>query len=102
MSVKILKKDNFNAEVLECEGYAIVDFYADWCGPCKMMAPAIDAIAEERPDVSVGKVNVDLEGELAMEYGIMSIPTLVIFKDGEQINKTTGVKSKAAILALID
>lgn len=101
MSVKILNKENFGTEVLGYDGYAIVDFYADWCGPCKMMAPTVDSIAEENPDINVGKVNVDAEGELAAQYGVMSIPTLVIFKDGKEINRSVGAKSKAAILALL-
>ena len=80
---------------------ALIDFYADWCGPCKMMAPVIDKIAEENPDLNVAKVNVDNESELAAKFGIMSIPTLVIFKDGKEINRSLGAKSKTAILALL-
>ncbi len=101
MSVKNLNNENFKAEILDRDGVAIVDFYADWCGPCKMMAPVIDKIAEENPDINVAKVNVDLEGELAAQYGVMSIPTLVIFKDGKEINRSVGAKNKNAILALL-
>ena len=101
MSVKNLNNENFNAEVLDRDGISIVDFYADWCGPCKMMAPVIDKIAEENPELNVAKVNVDHEGELAAQFGIMSIPTLVIFKDGREINRSLGAKNKSAILALL-
>ncbi len=101
MSVKNLNNENFKSEILDREGIAIVDFYADWCGPCKMMAPTIDKIAEENPELNVAKVNVDLDGELAQRYGVMSIPTIVIFKDGKEINRSVGAKSKAGILALL-
>ncbi|MBQ4560854.1 MAG: thioredoxin [Clostridia bacterium] len=101
MSVKKLNLNNFEDEILKRDGVAIVDFYADWCGPCKMVAPVLDRIAEEREDVTVGKVNVDLDGELAAQYGVMSIPTLVIFKDGKEINRSVGAKNKAGILALL-
>lgn len=101
MSVKKLNLNNFENEILKRDGVAIVDFYADWCGPCKMVAPVLDRIAEEREDVTVGKVNVDLDGELAAQYGVMSIPTLVIFKDGKEINRSVGAKNKAGILALL-
>lgn len=101
MSVKNLNNENFNAEILDRDGIAIVDFYADWCGPCKMMAPVIDKIAEENPELNVAKVNVDESGELAAQYGIMSIPTLIVFKDGKEINRSLGAKNKAAILSLL-
>ena len=101
MSVKHLNNDNFKAEIIDREGIAIVDFYADWCGPCKMMAPVIDKIAEENPELNVAKVNVDEASELASQFGIMSIPTLVIFKDGREINRSLGAKNKSAILALL-
>ena len=101
MSVKKLNLNNFDSEILERDGLSIVDFYADWCGPCKMVAPVLDSIAEERDDVTVGKVNVDQDGELAVRYGVMSIPTIVIFKDGKEINRSVGAKSKAGILALL-
>ena len=101
MSVKKLNLNNFENEILERDGISIVDFYADWCGPCKMVAPVLEKVAEEREDVVVGKVNVDADGELAARYGVMSIPTLVVFKDGKEINRSVGAKSKAGILALI-
>ena len=101
MSVKKLNLNNFENEILEKDGISIVDFYADWCGPCRMVAPVLEKVAEEREDVTVGEVNVDLDGELAAQYGVMSIPTLVVFKDGREINRSVGAKSKAGILALI-
>ena len=101
MSVKKLNLNNFENEILEKDGISIVDFYADWCGPCRMVAPVLEKVAEEREDVTVGKVNVDADGELAARYGVMSIPTLVVFKDGKEINRSVGAKSKAGILALI-
>ncbi len=101
MSVKKLSLNNFENEILEKDGISIVDFYADWCGPCRMVAPVLEKVAEEREDVTVGKVNVDADGELAARYGVMSIPTLVVFKDGKEINRSVGAKSKAGILALI-
>ncbi|MBR6513719.1 MAG: thioredoxin [Clostridia bacterium] len=101
MSVKKLDLNNFDSEILGQDGIAVVDFYADWCGPCKMVAPVLEKISEERDDITVGKVNVDFDGELAMKYGVMSIPTIVIFKDGKEINRSVGAKSKAGILALL-
>lgn len=101
MSVKKLNLDNFDSEILDHDGIAIVDFYADWCGPCKMVAPVLEQISEERDDVTVTKVNVDSDGELAQRYGVMSIPTIVVFKDGKEINRSVGAKSKAGILALL-
>ena len=101
MSVKKLDLNSFESEILEHDGVSIVDFYADWCGPCKMIAPVLESIAQEREDVNVAKVNVDSDSELALKYGVMSIPTIVIFKDGKEINRSVGAKSKAGILALL-
>ena len=103
MSVLNLKKENFEEEVLKADKKVIVDFYADWCGPCQMMSPVIDEIAEEKEDiVKVGKVNVDENQELAMEYGVMSIPTIVIINKGEVEKTFVGVRSKSEILEAID
>ncbi len=103
MSVLNLKKENFEEEVLKADKKVIVDFYADWCGPCQMMSPVIDEIAEEKADiVKVGKVNVDENQELAMEYGVMSIPTIVIINKGEVEKTFVGVRSKSEILEAID
>ena len=97
MSVQKLNQNNFNNAI--ANGTALVDFYADWCGPCRMVSPIVDEIAEERSDITVGKVNVDDENALAMKYGVMSIPTLIIFKDGQEKTRIVGARPKAAILA---
>ena len=97
MSVQKLNQNNFNNAIQN--GTALVDFYADWCGPCRMVSPIVDEIAEERGDVTVGKVNVDDENALAMKYGVMSIPTLIVFQDGMEKARIVGARPKAAILA---
>ncbi len=102
MAVLTVTKDNFEAEVLNAEKPVLVDFWAVWCGPCKMVSPIVDAIAEEKDDIIVGKVNVDEQPELAQQFGIMSIPTLLVFKNGEVVNKQVGAVPKEAILALLD
>mgnify|MGYP001624009900 FL=1 len=102
MSVKVITKDNFNAEVLNCEKTVLLDFWASWCGPCRMLSPTVDQVAEERPDVMVGKVNVDEQPELAQAFGVMSIPTLVVLKGGKTVETSVGVKPKAVVLAMLD
>ena len=102
MSVKVITKDNFNAEVLNCEKTVLLDFWATWCGPCRMLSPTVDQVAEERPDVMVGKVNVDEQPELAQAFGVMSIPTLVVLKGGKTVETSVGVKPKTAVLAMLD
>ena len=97
MSVQKLNQNNFNNAI--ANGTALVDFYADWCGPCRMVSPIVDEIAEERRDITVGKVNVDDENALAMKYGVMSIPTLIVFQDGKEKIRIVGARPKAAILA---
>lgn len=101
MSVLKINKENFN-EVKESEKTVLLDFYADWCGPCSMVSPIIDEIAEENPQYLVGKVNVDEQEELAQEYGVFSIPTLVVLKNGEVINQVSGARPKAQILKLLE
>ena len=96
MSVQKLNQNNFNNAI--ANGTALVDFYADWCGPCRMVSPIVDEIAEERRDITVGKVNVDDENALAMKYGVMSIPTLIVFKDGKEAARIVGARPKADIL----
>ena len=98
---KKFTSENFEAEVLKSEKPVLVDFYADWCGPCKMMAPAVEALANEQDEVTVGKLNVDFAPELARAYKVMSIPTLILFKNGEAVEKRIGVQSKAELEALI-
>lgn len=97
MSVKTFSEENFEEEVLKSEGTVLVDFYADWCGPCKAMSPIIDEIAEEVSTAKVGKVNVDESGELAMKYNVASIPTIMVFKNGEATKTFIGVTEKDAI-----
>lgn len=102
MAALKITKDNFQTEVLEAKGTVLVDFWASWCGPCKMIGPIIDQIADERSDVKVGKINVDEEQELAVQFKVMSIPTLLVFKDGKVVNQSLGAKPKTAILAMLN
>lgn len=102
MAVLKITKDNFQTEVMEAQGTVLVDFWASWCGPCKMIGPIIDQIADERTDVKVCKINVDDEPELAAKFRVMSIPTLIVFKDGQIVTQSMGAKPKAAILAMLD
>lgn len=102
MSVININKSNFNSEVINSDKKVLVDFWAPWCGPCRMVLPVIEEIAEERDDVKICKVNVDDEVELASKFGIMSIPTLMVFENGEIIKKSMGAKSKEDLLDWID
>ena len=101
MNTITITKDNFDAEVLQASQPVLLDFWAEWCGPCRMLAPALDQIAAERTDIKVGKVNVDNEPELARQFGVMSIPTLVVMKNGEAVAQSVGVQPKEAILRMI-
>lgn len=102
MAVKELTKQNFNSEALESKEPVLIDFWATWCGPCRMLSPVVDEIAEETEGLKVCKVNIDDEPELAQQFGVMSIPTLVVMKDGKPIATSVGVKPKKAIIELID
>lgn len=93
--------DSFEKEVIQSDKPVLVDFWASWCGPCKMLLPTIEALADELTDVKVCKVNVDEEGELAQRFKVMTIPTLIVFKNGELINKSAGVKSKNEIMEML-
>ena len=97
MAIVTLTVDNFEEEVLKSDKPVLVDFWAVWCGPCKMLSPVVDQIAEEKEGVKFGKVNIDEEMDLAEKYGIMSIPTLMLFKNGEPVNQLVGVQPKAVI-----
>lgn len=102
MSEIVVTKENFNALKSQTEKKVLLDFWAPWCGPCRMVAPIVAQIAEERTDVLVGKVNVDEEPELAMTFGIVSIPTLIVLKNGETAAKAVGYMPKKDIEALLD
>ena len=99
--ITTVTKENFDQEVLMAKEPVLVDFWAAWCMPCKMLSPIVDQAASERSDVKVCKINIDDEGELAIRYGVMSIPTLIVFKNGEITNKSIGLISKEDILALL-
>ena len=101
MAVIVLTAENFEKEVLTSDKPVLVDFWAAWCGPCRMLSPVVDEIAEENPDIRVGKVNVDEQEELAARFGIMSIPTLIAFRGGKAVGQTVGVQSKQAILDML-
>lgn len=101
MAVLNVTAANFEKEVLQAKQTVLVDFWASWCGPCKMVAPVIDQIAAEHEDIKVCKVNVDEEASLAMDYKVMSIPTLIVFKDGQAANQSIGVQSKSDIEGML-
>lgn len=101
MSVITITKENFEQEVLLSEKPVLLDFYADWCGPCRMVAPIVEEIANERSDIVLGKINVDEEMELAMKFGIASIPTLIVIRDGKEAAKLIGYRPKADIEKLL-
>lgn len=102
MEVKHFNKENFNDEVTNYEGKVLVDFWASWCGPCKMMIPVVDEIAKEtQGNVNIGKINVDDEAELAVQYGIMSIPTFILFENGKPTQKLVGIQEKETLENLL-
>ena len=101
MKVISINKDNFE-EIRNGDKPVLLDFYADWCGPCRMVSPIVDEIAEERDDIVVGKVNVDNEPQLAEQFEVFSIPTLVVLKGGKVVNQSTGARPKAQILAMLE
>ena len=96
-----INNNNFHNEVMNSEKKVLLDFWAPWCGPCRMVVPMVDEIAKECPDIKVGKINVDENPELATRFGIMSIPTLVVMENGKIVNQVTGARPKNAILAML-
>ena len=101
MAVVTITKENFEQEVLQSTKPVLLDFWASWCGPCRMLSPVVDEVAEERTDVKVGKVNVDEQPELAGEFGVMSIPTLLVFEQGKLVPQPVGARPKASVLDLL-
>ena len=101
MSVLVVTNENFEA-VKNSDKPVLLDFYADWCGPCRMVAPFVAQIADEHPEYVIGKINVDNSPELAKEFGVMSIPTLVVMKNGKVVNQSAGARPKAQILAMLE
>ena len=102
MAVIKLNSENFGTEVLRKKGVVLVDFYADWCGPCKMITPIVEEISNERSDVTVGKINVDESSDIAIKSRVASIPTLIVIKDGEEIDRIVGYRPKDTILEALD
>ena len=101
MAVVTITKENFEQKVLQSAKPVLLDFWASWCGPCRMLSPVVDEVAEERTDVKVGKVNVDEQPELAGQFGVMSIPTLLVFEQGKLVRQAVGARPKASVLDLL-
>ena len=101
MPVMNINKNNFQNEVMNADKPVLLDFWASWCAPCRMVVPIIEEIASEREDIKVGKINVDEQPELASEFGVMSIPTLVVVKNGKGVQRVSGARPKEAILTMI-
>ena len=97
-----INKNNFKSEVMDSEKKVLLDFWAPWCGPCRMVVPIVEEIARQRPDIKVGKINVDEEASLAIQFKVASIPMLMVFKNGQAVKKSVGYISKEEVLALID
>lgn len=101
MSVLTITKENFQEEVMKSEKPVLLDFWASWCGPCRMVSPTVDEIAEEMPDIKVGKVNVDEQQELASAFNVMSIPTLIVMENGKVVDQAVGVRPKRQIVSIL-
>ncbi len=101
MAALTINRENFNEEVMRSDKPVLLDFWASWCGPCRMVGPILEEIARERPDIKVGKINVDEQQELASAFRVMSIPTLVVMKDGKVVRQSAGARPKAQILSML-
>ena len=101
MEAATITKENFQTEVLDAQGTVVIDFWAAWCGPCRMLSPILDTVAGEHDEIKVGKVNVDEQQELAARFGVMSIPTLIVFKDGKKVKESVGLIPKEKVEELI-
>ncbi len=101
MATTVITKENFRSEVLDAQGTVLIDFWADWCGPCRMLSPIVDEVAEQHSDVKVGKIDIDAQPELANQYGVMSIPTLLVFKNGQKVGESVGLIPKENVEALL-
>ena len=101
MSTITITKDNFQQEVMESKQPVLLDFWASWCGPCRMVSPIVDEIAKETPSVKVGKINIDEQQELATAFNVMSIPTLVVMKEGKVVNQAVGARPKSQIVSML-
>ncbi|MGF7017886.1 thioredoxin 1 [Lachnospiraceae bacterium PF1-21] len=101
MSVLNITQENFNTEVLKSDKPVLIDFWAEWCGPCRMLSPVIEELADEVTDAKIAKINIDKENELAVQFGVMSIPTLVVVKNGKAVSQAVGVQPKQKILQLL-
>ena len=102
MEIMKFNQQNFEQEVQNQSGIVLVDFYAEWCGPCKMLSPIVDEIAEERTDIKVGKVDIDESTELAIQHRVMSVPTLIVMKDGKEQARAVGYRTKQEVLAMLN
>lgn len=102
MSVLHITKDNFEAEVLQSSVPVMIDFWATWCGPCRMLTPVIEQLGNEVTNAKIGKINVDEEQDLAMQFNVMSIPTVIVIKDGKEVGRSVGVKPKSALLKMLN
>ncbi|HBT80146.1 MAG: thioredoxin [Selenomonas sp.] len=101
MMATTITKDNFSAEVLEAPGTVLLDFWASWCGPCRMLSPILDQVAAEHSEIKLGKINVDEQPELAQQFDVMSIPTLVVYKNGQKVNEAVGLMPKEQVESLL-
>ena len=101
MATTVITKENFQSEVLDAQGTVLIDFWADWCGPCRMLSPIVDEVAEQHSDVKVGKIDIDAQPDLANQYGVMSIPTLLVFKNGQKVGESVGLIPKENVEALL-